>query len=261
MIFGFTGSIIAQEAADKKVQAGLTLGYGLNFQNMRTKLLESGGVGGDFTIGANLNFSFNKTIGFNTGVEFDFESLKYNSPAGDSVYYYYNTDDNSLVQYDQISATNKLYKLESRKQKPMYISIPTMLIFRTNYIGYFRYFGKFGLRTSVLLSNKFNDTGANVDPADVSVVLNSDANNEMVAKGEMFPIKSAVGLGGGVEWNFTGGTVLVGELGYFYGFTPLYNDRKTEKAYLSSTGSSQVPPVFSNAAVQSQLMFKVSVLF
>jgi hypothetical protein len=261
-LFGIVSNgLLAQDAADKDIQAGLILGYGMNFQKMGTKLLETDGAGGDFTIGANVSFSLTETIAFCTGVEFDFETLKYKTPGADSVFYNYKDADNSIVQYGDIDpATNNLYMLTTRKQKPMYLSIPTMLAFRTNFIGYFRYFGKFGLRTSVLLSNKINDTGGNIDPLTLSMI-DTDPNVDMTAKGEMFPIKSAVGLSGGAEWNFTGSTSLVAEIGYYYGFTPLHNNRKTEKTYLSSTASPDNPPVFSNKATQSQLMFKVSMLF
>ena len=260
----FTLNFLAQEAADKKVQAGLTIGYGMNFQKMGTKLLEADGIGSDLTIGANVNWSLTETIGFFTGLEFDFESLKYKTPASDSVFYYYKEADNTLVEFGDpytdptLHENDNIYQLSKRKQKPVYLTIPTMLSFRTKFIGYFRYFGKFGLRTSILLSNKITDEGVNYP---VSGASNTNDNKDMTAKNEMFPIKSAVGLAGGAEWNFVGATSLVAEIGYYYGFTPLYNDRKTEKTYLQSTGSYDNPPVFSNKATQSQLMFKVSILF
>jgi Outer membrane protein beta-barrel domain len=259
-ILSFVSNASAQEAADKDVQAGLVLGYGMTLQKMETKLLEKNGIGSDLTIGANVNFSLTETIGFCTGVEFDFESLKYNTPSSDTVIYFYKDNDNSIVKYGEIDPTNSAYMMSSRKQKAMYLTIPTMLSFRTNFIGYFRYFGKFGLRTSVLLSNKINDEGSNLDMTDGSII-NNDANVDMTASGEMFPIKSAVGLAGGAEWNFTGSTVLMAEIGYYYGFTPLYNNRKDEKTYWQSSGSPDTPPVFSNKAKQSQLMFKLSILF
>ena len=262
----FTTNVNAQDAADKKVQAGLVMGYGMNFQKMGTDYLEKGGVGSDMTIGANVNFGFTETIGFSTGIEFDFESLKYNTPGGDTIMYAYNTSDKNLIRVESeadllaLDGTENYYRLASRKQKPLYISIPTMLVFRTNFIGYFRYFGKFGLRTSVLVSNKFTDQGSNIDMTDGSV-MNNDENKDMKAKSEMFFLKSAVGLSGGAEWNFIGSTSLMAEIGYYYGFTPLYNKR----TYMMNTGGENNTTggidFFANKASQSQLMFKVSVLF
>ena len=259
------GFVSAQAAADKSVQAGLVTGFGLNFQNMGTKLMSANGVGNDLTIGANVNFSFTETIGLTTGLEFDFETLKY-APASDIVYYYYN--DTEIRTEGETVNGDQLYHLVERTQKPVYLSIPTMILFRTHFIGYFRYFGKFGLRNSFLLSNKINDIGFNFDldanpVAEQAAGLTSTENSEnMTAGNEMLFFKSSVGLVGGAEWNFTGGTCLVGEIGYYYGFTPLHTNRKEEKEYLFTTDEFGGNfDYFSNKATQGQLMLKLSILF
>ena len=254
--------IMAQDAADKDIQAGLVLGYGINFQKMGTKNLTTDGLGGDFTIGANVNFSFTETIGLTTGIEFDFESLKY-KPASSNIYYRYN--DTEILTNNDGSSGNELFMLAARNQKATYITIPTMLLFRTNFIGYFRYFGKFGLRTSFLLSNKINDTGYNfpldINPvAEQSLAVGGD-NENMASSNEMWFFKSAVGLSGGAEWNFSGSTCLVAEIGYYYGFTPLHVNKKEGKEHLFMTDALGTPEYFSNQATQGQLMFKVSMLF
>ena len=268
--FTFSTTIQAQEAADQKFQAGLVIGYGLNNQKMGTKLLEADGLGGDFTIGANVNISLTETIGFNTGAEFDFGTIKYKA-SETPVYYYYNDSElltNEAFDPSNLTEGQDLYRVETRKQKPVYITIPTMFIFRTNFIGYFRYFGKFGLRNSFLLSNKINDTGVNYD-FDINPVLeellenteNGD-NANMTAKNEMFFFKSAVGASGGAEWNFSGTTSLVFEFGYYYSFTPTHTSKKEENAFMFSTdalGTSQT--FFSNQSNQGQYMLKVSILF
>ena len=123
------GFASAQAAADKSVQAGLVTGFGLSFQNMGTKIMESNGVGNDLTIGANVNFSLTETIGFNTGIEFDFGTLKYKSnPDFGGVYYNYD-DANIQSKADTEANQNELFRLEERTQKPVYLSIPTMLVF------------------------------------------------------------------------------------------------------------------------------------
>lgn len=275
-----SGSVNAQAAADKNIQAGLILGYGMNFQKMGTELMSSNGAGNDLTIGANVNFSFTETIGLTTGIEFDFEKLKYKA-GNESVYYRYN-DKEILTEAD--GTDNQIFELQSREQKPVYLSIPTMVLFRTNFIGYFRYFGKFGLRNSFLLSNTINDKGFDSDQALVSSTdadptnateyaifqntLTSASKDGMKAGGEMFFFKSAVGLAGGAEWNFTGSTCLVAEIGYYYGFTPLHVSRNEKKQKEFLYTNSQEPSTgnynkdhFSNQATQGQLMFKLSVLF
>lgn len=258
-----TFTSFGQDAADKKYQAGLVAGFGLNIQKMGTKLMEANGMGHDLTVGANLNVSFTETIGLCTGIEFDFSTLKYKS-AGTNVYYNY--FDNTIYSKAETAAasSSELYRLSEREQKPVYLTIPTMILFRTKFIGYFRYFGKFGLRNSFMLTNKIYDTGFNYDP-DVVIGAETAANNEnMTASGDMFFFKSAVGLAGGAEWNFTGATSLVAEVGYYYGVTPLHLNRKEDKSFLYTSGlnnGSGNDIYFSNQATQSQIMFKVSVLF
>lgn len=264
-ILGLSTSVMAQEAADKTVQAGLVMAIGPNFQKMGTKIMAADGSGLDLTIGMNANWSFNENLGFNTGVEFDFSTIKYKTSSSDEIYYWYN-DSEILQQQDVAGTANaELFKMSSRSQKGTYLTIPTMLLFRTNFIGYFRYFGKFGLRNSFLLTNKINDTGVNYD-IDIpgNPIEISGENLNMRAKGDMFFFKSAVGLAGGAEWNFSGSTSLVAELGFYYGFTPLHLDKNEGKTTLytaAGVNGTLEDNHFSNQATQQQLQFKVSILF
>lgn len=260
MIFAI--SVQAQDAADKKYQAGLVLGYGMNFQKMGTKLMQTNGVGSDLTIGTNVNIGLTETIGLNTGVEFDFNSLNY-KPAESSFYLY---NDTKILTYDELMAgsTGQVYGLTSRKHKNVYLTIPTMMLFRTKFIGYLRYFGKFGLRNSFLLSSKLYDQGANYPNNDLTATPTTQSNDNMEEKKSMVFFKSAVGLCGGAEWNFTGSTSLVGEIGYYYGFTQLHPKQKDGDMSLYQSGFNNGggnDTYFSNKATQGQLMFKVSILF
>jgi hypothetical protein len=139
-----------------------------------------------------------------------------------------------------------------------------MLLFRTNFIGYMRYFGKFGLRNSFLLSSKINDTGVDFASGSLLDPGVSGINENMRAPGDMFFFKSAVGLVGGAEWNFSGSTCLMAEIGYYYGITPLHVTKKEENMTLYTSGTNNGTgndAYYSNKATQSQLMFKLSILF
>ncbi len=260
--FGFALGMFAQEAAERKVQAGLVAGAGMNFQKMGTKNISKNGIGGDLTIGANVNISLNNTIGFCTGLEFDFSSMNYK--ANDNTPTYYRFNDTEILRKGESSSTNSLFQLKERSQRAVYITVPTMMLFRTNYIGYFRYFGKFGLRNSFLASSKSNDEGLTFAGDTPLGVASAATNDNMKRKNEMLFYKGAVGLAGGAEWNFSGATCLVAEIGFYYGFTPLYYSPKEDKMSLYTSGVNNGTgndKYFSNAANQTQLMFKVSVLF
>ena len=118
----------AQSVSSKKMQAGMTGNFGLNFQNMGSNKMLSNGVGTDLSVGVIIHTSFKNStnLGLATGLEFDFETLKYEAGA-DSVFYKYT--DNKILGEDEAGGT--VYQLKERQMKPVYISIPLMLLFRT----------------------------------------------------------------------------------------------------------------------------------
>ena len=267
-------SVFAQEAANSKIQAGLSLSSGLNFISPNTKVIESNGVGSNLGVGMALNYSFTPTIGFSTGLIFDFETLKYMASSSDSLFYLYN-DAKISAKKDYMSdggtlgeTDATLYRVTNRTQKPLYLTIPTMLLFRTKFIGYFRYFGKFGVKNSFLLTNKINDQGAklaSIDPS--STALSFENNNMQNTKRNLALYKGFVGISGGVEWNFTGTTSLVAELGYYYGFVNINrgdaigNDEDKNKTIFSEFDNGSPSNFQSLDTKQNQLVLKVSILF
>lgn len=248
----------AQDAGTKKIQAGITTNFGLNFQRMGTSYMQANGVGTDFSVGLMLNYHISESIGISTGLEFDFNRLKYAPGAGKSVYYYYN--DVSILGQGDVNSSSELFQLSARKEKAIYLTIPAMLLFKTKYIGYFRYFGKFGLRNSFKLSDKIYDDGFSFSPETTAGVRTSATNENMTAPSGLFFYKGSVGVAAGAEWNFTGTTVLSAELGFYYGFTPLYVTIKDSNLSLFSSNQS-TSTYFSNKAAQNQLTLKVAVLF
>lgn len=258
-----TFGVIAQDAADKKVQAGLVLGTGVNLQNSNTKAFDAKAAAANMMVGATVNIGFNNNIGLATGVEFDFDNSKFKPTAPT----YYRFDDVKILRANEDSDNAKFYQLEERKQEAIYLTIPAMMIFRTNYIGYFRYYGKFGLRNSFLLTAKSNDKGSLL--LEDLTLEEADNKNMKLNKGnDMLFYRGSVGLSAGAEWNFVGSTCLALEVGYFYGFTPLFYNPKEDKRTLynieqkNENGSIQLDTKYiNNLAHQSQLLFKISVLF
>ena len=77
---------------------------------------------------------------------------------------------------------------------------------------------------------------------------------------DMLFYRGSVGLSAGAEWNFIGSTCMALEVGYYYGFTPLYYNPKEDKRTLYTIENTQRTYI-NNAAHQSQLLFKLSILF
>ena len=253
----FTGILLAQDDADKKVQAGISISTSLNLNKTATKKMEVNGIGSAFSIGLIANINITKSIGFATGLDIDFETNKI-KPVSNS---YYNYTDTKITLNKDLSETHTLYQWTERKQKPVYITLPTMLSFKTKYFGDFRYTAKFGLRTSFLLSNKINDKGFNIDGNVIGGTPVSAENNTMKAARDMNIIRSFAGLALGTEWNFSGSNSLCFELGYYYGFIQIYSENKLANTTLFNDTSTGARDYYSNNMTQNQLQLKISVLF
>lgn len=269
-----SASIFAQENTDKKVNMGLAYQLGLNFTKPGTTAIEKDGVGVQNAFGLNINFNFNDNIGFSTGLEFDFESYKvsFNALNGNT-YYYYN--DKTIIQEGDVKSpnTDKVFLISGRKYKSIYATIPTMLMFRTNALGDFRYYGKFGARTSFLVkSTKTDDgsifassvTGADIDAISAGIIQPS-ANSQMEGMktpygNDVSVVRCALGLAGGAQWNFTGSTMLFAELGFYYGLTPinLQGGGKNRTLFNRGGGSSEY---YGLKTTQTQFCLKIGILF
>lgn len=253
-----TSFAMGQGAADKRVQAGLTGNFGLNMVNMATSKMDKNGVGTNLSIGVAVHTTFknSKNLGLSTGLEFDFGSLKF-KPAQPTYYGYNDTDVMDKQTANDAVAT---FQLTERTQKPLYATIPLMFLFKTDFIGDFRYYGKFGVRNSFLISQKINDEGTEFTNA---LLINGTpkSNENMKAPGEMFFYNGSIGLAAGAEWNFVGSTCLTAEVGYYYGITPLYLDRNDNKKTLYTMDALYNRTYFSNKANMNQLMLKIAILF
>ena len=233
-------------AQDKKFQIGLVLGPTFSWTKIQTTKVERKGIGNGFTIGVGGNYMLNDNIGIASGIQFDLEAfeLNYGSTTNSdlgTIFYAYN--DTEIIKYnaekggvDEEFTGTSAFLLASRKFRAKYVTIPIFLKFQTNMIGQFRYYGKFGLRTSILASIRMDDTGyesmydrnasavGEFTQESTSAILKENMKPSTIKKG-LSQVKTAVGFYGGAEWNFTGNTFLYAEAGFNYGITPqLYQE-------------------------------------
>ncbi len=260
---------VSQSLAEKKVQAGLTFNAGANFLSPSSNKIEADGAGSVLSIGLNLHSALkaSQNLAIATGLEFDFgnNSYKPNSSGSASYTYVDYLQDDVILTNEEVSNDYdyETMRLVSRKVSTTKLTIPLMLLFRTNFIGDFRYFGKFGIRNSFLLSHNIADDGLS---ATVGALNGTDVSTSLMrSPNEMFLYNGSIGLSAGAEWNFVGSTCLVLEAGYFYGITPFFLDRKESKKTMYTLSGNLISPpernYFSAAARQNQLIFKLSILF
>lgn len=226
--FSFFANAFGQEAFDKKMQFGIVYGFGLNM-NKTSTLLDRKGVGLDNTVGLNVNYNLNQTLTLTSGLEFDFESFKYT--PNDTVLYYYT--DNNIVKKSELDTVNtakshNLFSLQERQYKVNYLTIPVFLTMKTKPFGNMQYFGKFGTRISLKVGGRINDEGYNFvgDSLTGGYAKEMTSNTNMVLEDDVRAIKINAGIGGGAMWNFSGTTMLVGEIGYFFGLTQMHMDER-----------------------------------
>ena len=160
-----------------------------------------------------------------------------------------------------------------RKYRAKYVTIPLFLKFQTNLIGQFKYYGKFGLRTSILAGARTDDTGYNADydPTNGSFTRIAGAtprtqeNMKPVSlKKDLALIRAGIGVYGGAEWNFTGSTFLYSELGFNYGITPFISQTSATLVEKTETGTAGVYDYKSldiNNNPQHIIEFKIGLLF
>lgn len=257
-----TLSLFSQDVEDKKVQAGFVFSGGMLSTQFATNQVDSKGLGSSFGVGMGLHYNFRPNIAFYTGLEFNFDSFKYSPSEGNAFFYDYNDREILLQKNDGPSEGTML--LSSRKQNPISLTLPTMLVFRTNFIGYFRYYGKFGLRTSFVVNQTVTDEGELFDPASILPVGTNGTLEKMKANNDLLFIRVAGGMAAGAEWNFVGSTSLMFEAGFYYMFTPLFagngkDDRNSSSLYNLNTDGSRTYRSFK--ANQMLIEFKVGILF
>lgn len=283
MAVTFSAVVFGQsEGSDKKVNMGIAYQLGLNFTKPGTKRIDKDGVGVQNAFGLNINFNFNDNIGLATGLEFDFESYKVSMNTLNGANYYLYSD-SKIIQEEDLNGDEanmskyKVFELTGRKYKNIYATIPTMLIFRTNALGDFRYYGKFGARTSFLVKSTKTDqgnifgggaTGADID----AIVLNSSAypstSSEMEGMktpygNDVSIIRCSLGVAGGTQWTFTGNTMLFAELGFYYGLTPINieGSGKNKTLFNRTPGSPGSSDYFGLKTTQTQFCLKIGILF
>lgn len=249
----FSNNILSQEIKDKKIQMGVILGNNLNIITSDTKIMKPNNPGYDFTIGVNLIKNFNKNLGFNSGIEFDFSSSKYTFQ--DTLYYDFK--DNLILSKNEINNTENYNRffLKERTQKPIYLSIPTMLIFKTDFIGYNRYFAKFGMRHNFTLKETTNDIG----------ILDS-INEKMTLNKDLAIYSGSIGISAGTEWNYIGSSSMLFEIGYYYGISNLHrgnaiigeHDKNKTLYILDKSNTKNYQTLHSS---RNQIAFKISFLF
>lgn len=271
----FSAYSFAQEAAEKSIHAGVVVGMGTSLMNEETNFVNQDGIGFDFVPGIVMDWSFSKNIALSLGLEFDFNRFKYNfkNINGEGNLYVAYSDRSILTKEEIENSSNySAFMMEQRRNRTTYLTVPTMIKFQTNHMGYMRYYAKFGLRNSFRLKSRADFYGNGIDFSTLSKNEELTELTDMAIPNDVSLYRGAIGMSFGAEWNFAGGTSLVGEIGYYIGFSNVHrgnaitgDDKDRNKTIFHSdvldlSDNSKYNFEVANAK-QNMLLFKIAILF
>jgi hypothetical protein len=171
-LFLVAGSVDAQ-----KVSLGLKASPGIAWIKPDTKGVQGDGSLLGFAYGAIFDYLFTENYGLGSGLFIYHQGGKLEQ-----------TVDSNLV---------------SVKYKLQYVNIPLTLKMRTNEIGYFRYFGQFGVMPGVNLGAKgtVEIPGAKIELEDPKDDINTLNVALVIGLGTMYNFSGNTSLVLGIEWN------------------------------------------------------------
>lgn len=261
----------AQEDDDalKQFQFGFSAGLAMKFLDTDfTKYLDRPGIGAGFNGGVVFNYHFNDRVALSSGVLFDLESFKTNylvQENEDGPFYGYK--DKDILKSDDLSDADGIFAISDRKNSLNYLSIPINIRLQTNKIGFFRYFGKVGVKADLLLQRRVSDTGIDLPLDSLGTPNFNDFSSgqtitqeKMNSSGHFQFMRASFTAAFGAEWFFSGTTALTMELEYNYGFTNIYKG-SSKSLYYFESNDLNTPQELEVKANMHQFLIKVGIMF
>jgi len=226
MIFGLGCEAFAQDQAvgpntRKKFKIGFNLSPSIDFFQPNTEGVDLDKVRAKFGYGMMAEYAFTNNYAIAFGLEHKMAGASLDFADADARY------------FDQSDKTE--YRLLTRSHRLDYVNIPITLKLMTNEIGYFTYFGQFGVDLSILASSQAKDQRQTVMDTStvvgvVSEVFGSAGETDFIGRyNQSMFINVKLRIGAGFEWNFSGNTALVVSVSYHNGFIDLMKDPDNDK--------------------------------
>lgn len=197
---------------------GLEFTNGLSFVNSDNKDITDTKIGYGFNYGLIVDYYFGRNYGLSTGLQLShLRFSRTNSP-----YLIQTVEDN----VNNFASDNNISKGLKEIYKFNYLDIPLTFKLRTNEIGYFRYFGEFGVVNSFRIRSRLNIDGSEID----NLTLNKKAENLNDVKSNIY--NASLKVGGGFEYTFSDKTALLVELSFNNGFINVLKDGDEDRSVL-----------------------------
>jgi len=215
--FAFLFFITNSYSQTKKIRFGLQYSNGISFMKSDNVNVTDTKVGYAFNYGLKTEFYFGKNYALATGLTISHpRAARSNSPAVNAIIS--DTTDSYAFDNNLVSGVKEVYKMT-------YVAIPLTFKLRTNEIGYFRYFGEFGIVNSFRVRSRATFEGSTIE------------NESINKKIEPFELRSnfynaSLKVGGGFEYTFSDKTALLVELSFNNGFVNVLKDGDDKRTVL-----------------------------
>ncbi len=201
----------------KKFKIGFQVSPSVDFFTPSTEGIELDKVAMKFSYGMMAEYAFTNNYAIGFGLE--------HKMAGASLDFKKASVNGNGARYIPIGDTSR-FELQTRVYRYDYLNLPITLKLMTNEIGYFTYFGQFGVDVSVLANATFKDEGNLYSNDSTFVGQTGDFTKRYK---HTTPINVTLRIGAGAEWNFSGNTSLVFSVSYHHGFIDLMKDANGDK--------------------------------
>lgn len=264
MILVLGAEVFAQDQAvgpktRKKFKIGFQLSPSVDFLQPNTQGVDLDKAKAKFGYGMMAEYAFTNNYALGFGLE--------HKMAGASLDFGADADARYKSQVDTME-----YRLLTRTYRYDYINLPITLKLMTNEIGYFTYFGQFGVDVSVLASARTRDARQQLESVTtdtagvVTEVFSASSTTDFVGRyNQSMFINVKLRIGAGFEWNFSGNTSLVVSVSYHNGFIDLMKDpdngtvKDDEGLYTYDESRTKVP--FEMSANLHHVALNVGIMF
>ncbi len=195
---------------DQKFHLGLKAAPSLAWLRSDSPGFTSDGSKFGFTYGLITEFNFAKNYAFATGIDVTYRGGKFKSQT----------------------ETTDTITIYSASRSLQYVEIPVTLKFKTNEIGYLKYFLQAGVSPGVNIRARENSTTVKQSVATANITTSTREKVDVQKSTNNFNLSMIIG--GGVEYTLSGSTVILVGIQFSNGFIDTFDDsNKVNSNYLA----------------------------
>ena len=205
--------------AEIKLRFGLTASPLISWMKADASEIENGKIRGGVGYGLLLDLNFSENYALSTGT--NFSHVGGNQKYTNSLLFT-NTGDSTYI-----SDSEARFKIQ-------YINIPIVFKLKTNEIGYFTYYGSFGIITSFRIKARVDLDVDGTRVFDNDNIIKKKDQTESVFESTFFNI--SLHVGGGIEYALNDKTALLVGIFYNNGFLNTIKDGDDDKTRIHNVG-------------------------